>query len=56
MIYLKVWWAIHNIIGHPVAELCHWVSLFGLIRPIDRVGGWVHDWTIPRHEKGTGRG
>lgn len=46
-------WPVHNIIAHPLSELLHWATswLFG-----SRCSGWVHDVTIPRHEKGTGRG
>lgn len=42
-------WTVHNIIGHPLSELFY---LCGLTR----LSHWVHDVTIPTHEKGTGRG
>ena len=42
-------WTIHNIVAHPVSEV---LFQFGL----SRAGDWVHDATIPTHEKGTGRG
>lgn len=36
------WWAVHNIIAHPLSELLHWVRL-------DAVANWLHDETIPIH-------
>ena len=44
-----VMWAIHNIIAHPVSEVCHWIGM-------DRFGGWLHDATVPDHKPGEGRG
>lgn len=43
------WWAVHNLIAHPVSEILHWVGL-------DRWGNWLHDATIPVHDPRTGRG
>lgn len=44
-----IWWAIHNLIAHPLSEILYWLGL-------SRLGFWLHDATIPRHLKGTGRG
>lgn len=37
------WWAVHNLIGHPVMELAYWVGL-------RRFSAWVHDVTLPKHD------
>jgi len=42
-------WSVHNLVGHPLSEVCY---LVGLRRAAD----WVHDATIPTHEPGQGRG
>lgn len=42
-------WSVHNVLAHPFAEVLFWLGL----------EGWsnvVHDWTIPEHETGEGRG
>ena len=50
-------WFTHNMVGHPLSELVFW-----LIRPFiglakaENISGRVHDWTIPPHTPGTGRG
>lgn len=47
-------WALHNLVAHPVSELCHWA---GYVDPRARnLGNWIHDRTVPAHEPGTGRG
>jgi len=47
-------WALHNLVAHPVSELCHWA---GYAWPCLRdAGSWLHDATVPAHEPGTGRG
>jgi hypothetical protein len=47
-------WAVHNLIAHPVSELCHWL---GYLHPAIRAAGnWLHDATVPAHVPGTGRG
>lgn len=44
----KVWWAIHNLIAHPVSEILYWLWL-------EPVGNWIHDATVPaNHEHGRG--
>lgn len=43
------WWAVHNLIAHPAGEVLHWIGL-------GRLGGRLHDATIPRHVRGEGRG
>jgi hypothetical protein len=45
----NLWWAIHNIIAHPLSEVLYWIGL-------ECVGNWLHDQTIPIHEEGMGRG
>ena len=42
-------WPVHNLIAHPVSELLYWVGLGAW-------GNWLHDYTVPPHEEGTGRG
>lgn len=42
-------WAPHNLLAHPLSELLHLVGL-------SRLSNWVHDVTIPPHERGEGRG
>lgn len=42
-------WSFHNIISHPLSEILY---LVGLRTLSDR----VHDWSIPEHQPGTGRG
>lgn len=42
-------WTIHNLIAHPASEV---LFQFGF----ERAGNWVHDATVPAHERGTGRG
>ena len=42
-------WTAHNLIAHPLSEILFQIGL----------GDWgdrLHDWTIPEHESGTGRG
>ena len=36
----KFWWAVHNLVAHPLCEVCHWVGL-------QRYGNKFHDWTVP---------
>lgn len=47
-IYREFWWAVHNLIAHPAMQVLRFVSLFGLIGPVNRFGEWVHDWTTPK--------
>lgn len=37
---VKIMWAVHNIIGHPIMEI---LRILGL----KRLGDWVHDSTLP---------
>jgi hypothetical protein len=55
-LYLEFWWAVHNLIAHPVSQVFWWFSLCGLIRPVSRLGDWCHDWTVPVHGHEEGRG
>jgi len=36
------WWAVHNLIAHPIMEILRW---FGL----SKLGDWLHDETVPRN-------
>lgn len=47
-----LWWAIHNLIAHPISEIAFWLKSEHLIRWTNE----FHDWTIPEHESGSGRG
>jgi hypothetical protein len=46
-LHREFWWAIHNLIAHPVMQVCRFISLFGTIRSVDSFGEWLHDWTTP---------
>jgi hypothetical protein len=46
-LYQEFWWAIHNLIAHPLMQLLHWLSLCGLIKSIDDFGERLHNWTMP---------
>ncbi|HUY36510.1 MAG TPA: hypothetical protein VMV69_27490 [Pirellulales bacterium] len=43
------WWMVHNLVSHPLSEVVFW---FGGRKLADR----VHDWSVPRHRPGAGRG
>lgn len=45
----ELMWAAHNLIAHPLSEVLYWVGLQNL-------GNRLHDATVPKHKKGTGRG
>ena len=45
--YVEFWWAVHNLIAHPLSQLIWWASLCGLILPLVKLGEMVHNWTIP---------
>lgn len=49
----ELMWAIHNLIAHPLGEICYWLGF--IYTPIRDLGNWIHDRTIPPHEPGTGR-
>lgn len=42
-------WTLHNLIAHPLSEV---LFQFGF----EDAGNWVHDWSVPLHDEGTGRG
>jgi hypothetical protein len=44
-------WTTHNLIAHPLSEI-----IFLVTGNADGLSGWIHDVTIPQHEKGSGRG
>lgn len=57
--FKKLWknWTAHNIISHPVSEVVYLISLpFLGEERAERIGGWIHDITIPDHVEGAGRG
>lgn len=39
--WIRHWWAIHNLIGHPLMQILTWLGL-------PRWGLWVHEATVPR--------
>lgn len=55
MKFNKLWknWPMHNLVSHPLSEIVHWFTFpfYG-----SKISGWVHDVTIPDHNKGQGRG
>lgn len=55
-LYLEFWWAVHNLIGHPVSQLVWWASACGYFRPVAKLSDWCHDWTVPVHTQEEGRG
>ena len=42
-------WSLHNLIAHPLSEIVHLCGYTDL-------GNKIHDYTIPEHEEGQGRG
>lgn len=46
-------WPVHNLIAHPLSEIVHWFTFWWAG---DRISGWIHDVTVPAHDKGQGRG
>jgi hypothetical protein len=46
---VRLQWTAHNLIAHPLSEILFQAGLVSL-------GDWLHDWTIPLHREGTGRG
>jgi hypothetical protein len=42
-------WTVHNIVAHPLSEVFFQAGMIG-------ISNWIHDWTIPLHERGTGHG
>lgn len=48
MLPKRLRWVPHNVISHPLSEL---LFQFGFSRAAD----WVHDSTVPSHERGEGR-
>lgn len=43
----EFWWAIHNLLVHPLMQLLWWTSLCGRIRFLSEFGDWLHEWTTP---------
>ena len=44
LILRRIEWAVHNIIGHPLMEICF---LLGL----ERLGLWIHDESLPEEDE-----
>ena len=42
-------WTAHNLIAHPLSEVLYQMGF-------EHLSNLIHDWTIPAHEPGTGRG
>jgi hypothetical protein len=40
-------WFIHNTISHPLSEILYWMTFRN-----ERVSNWIHDVTLPEHERG----
>lgn len=49
-LYCEYWWAVHNLLAHPLLQLCWWASLCGRIAPLARLGDWLHEVTTPVEE------
>jgi len=45
----KYRWSVHNLVAHPVSEVAY---LCGF----ENLSNKIHDYTVPDHEEGTGRG
>lgn len=45
-------WTVHNLVAHPLMELVHLATL----GKTEKLCNWIHDVTIPEHERGSGRG
>jgi hypothetical protein len=55
-LYIELWWAVHNLVAHPLSQFLWWVSIFGFFRPVVRASDWIHDVTVPVHHPHEGRG
>jgi hypothetical protein len=42
-------WTFHNVIAHPLSEILFQIGF-------EDAGNQIHDWSIPLHDPGTGRG
>ena len=42
-------WTAHNLLAHPLSEILFQIGM-------EDLGNRLHDWTIPEHTPGTGRG
>ena len=42
-------WTLHNLVAHPLSEVLYQLGF-------ENEGNRIHDWTVPTHERGTGRG
>lgn len=39
--FIKHSWALHNLLGHPILQICSWLKL-------TKLGFWFHDNTVPK--------
>ena len=49
-------WTPHNMIGHPLSEVFHLLSILYGSKKFERIANEIHDNTIPDHVRGEGRG
>jgi hypothetical protein len=42
-------WTFHNMISHPLSEIFYQLGF-------EELGNKIHDYSIPNHKPGTGRG
>lgn len=40
---VNFWWAVHNLLAHPLSEVLYWIGF-------KELSGKVHDETIPLHD------
>ena len=53
----RLQWAPHNIVGHPLSEIAYQIGMLrGPSSRMFRLSDWLHDWTVPAHPAGAGRG
>ena len=42
-------WTFHNVVAHPLSEILFQIGF-------EDAGNRLHDWSVPQHDPGTGRG
>jgi len=42
-------WTFHNVVAHPLSEVLFQIGF-------EDAGNLLHDWSVPQHDPGTGRG
>ena len=43
-------WFVHNVFGHPLAEMAYWVGYLFTPLGASRLSMWIHDVTCPNCE------